>query len=176
MKRIRKSFERMDNTIPKGPIYGSFFKFAVAQGVSIAIIDEMLGAITYSRLSSMARSVAAFLLNNHMKKEESIGVACCRGVGQIAAILGVLAAGGKYVIVGNMQPIKRKSVICEKAKIRVVLTDMQWEWEQIADIRVAYLKDVLKNEPIAEPVPIEGKESAYVIFTSGTTGQEKGKG
>ncbi|VUX11535.1 non-ribosomal peptide synthetase [Dorea formicigenerans] len=171
---IRKSFERMDNTIPKGPIYGSFFKFAAAQGDSIAIIDEMLGAITYSRLSSMARSVATFLLNNHIKKEESIGVACCRGVGQIAAILGVLAAGGKYVIVGNMQPIKRKSVICEKAKIRVVLTDMQWEWEQIADIRVAYLKDVLKNEPIAEPAPIEGKESAYVIFTSGTTGQPKG--
>ena len=122
----------------------------------------------------MARSIAAFLLENRVKKGDGIGVACRRGVEQIAAILGVLATGGRYVIVGNTQPMKRKRVICDKADIQIVLTDEKKDWEKMTGVTIAYLKDILRTEPLETPVSIEGWESAYVIFTSGTTGEPKG--
>ena len=171
---VRKSFEKTCTVVPQGPIYGKFFELAGLSGERTAVIDEKLGPISYARLSEMARSIAAFLTEHQVKKGDGVGVACCRGAEQIAAILGVLAAGGKYVIVGNTQPMKRKRVICDKAEIRVVLTDEIKEWERLENVTVAYLKDVLRTKPLTEPVSIDGWESAYVIFTSGTTGEPKG--
>ena len=171
---VRRSFELVNASVPKGPIYGDFFKIAGASGDRTAVIDEKLGSISYTKLSEMARSIAAFLLENRVKKGDGIGVACRRGVEQIAAILGVLATGGRYVIVGNTQPMKRKRVICDKADIQIVLTDEKKDWEKMTGVTIAYLKDILRTEPLETPVSIEGWESAYVIFTSGTTGEPKG--
>ncbi len=171
---VRRSFELTDTSVPKGPIYGDFFKIAKTSGDKTAVIDEKLGPISYGRLSEASRSIAAFLVENHVKKGDGVGIACGRGVDQIAAILGVLAAGGRYVIVGNTQPMKRKRVICEKAETQIVLTDEKKDWEKLTGVTVAFLKDVLRTEPLESPVTIEGWESAYVIFTSGTTGEPKG--
>ena len=172
--QIRKSFEVTRNDIPDGPIYGKFFDIAKSDGQRIAVVDEKLGNITYEKLAYMAKSVVAYLRTQSVKKGDSVGIACCRGVGQIAAMLGVLASGGKYVIVGNTQPLNRKKVICDKASIQLVITDEENKWEEIPQVTVAQMQEIVDIDPVAKVELIEGHESAYVIFTSGTTGEPKG--
>ena len=85
-----------------------------------------------------------------------------RGAGQVAAVLGVVAAGGCYVPVDVSHPRARRESVIASCGARVVLdADVLETIPQAGDpaqVRVA-------NDPDAD---------AYVIFTSGSTGDPKG--
>jgi mycobactin phenyloxazoline synthetase len=112
------------------------------------------GELTYGELAGRALKIAASL---DVSPGDAVGVSLPKGPDQIAAVLGVLAAGAAYVPIGVDQPEARAERIRRIAGLRHVLTDARGA-----------------HEPLAEPVRVDEESVAYVLFTSGSTGEPKG--
>nr|WP_312868022.1 amino acid adenylation domain-containing protein [Amycolatopsis pithecellobii] len=112
------------------------------------------GSLSYGALADRALRIAGSL---DVSPGDTVGVSLPKGPDQIAAVLGVLAAGGAYVPIGIDQPPARAERIRRIAGLSTVLTN--------ADSTA---------EPLAEPVRVGEESVAYVLFTSGSTGEPKG--
>ncbi|MGK8557548.1 amino acid adenylation domain-containing protein [Nocardia gipuzkoensis] len=110
--------------------------------------------ITYGELAHRALSIAATL-----PAGEVIAVSLPKGPDQIAAVLGILAAGSAYLPIGVDQPQSRRARILAAAEVSTVIDD---------------LDRFRSPTPLPAPVPARPDSLAYVIYTSGSTGDPKG--
>ncbi|WP_051966428.1 non-ribosomal peptide synthetase [Kitasatospora mediocidica] len=132
------------------------------------------GRMTYGTLARRALGVAAALRERGLRAAEPVAVSTARGADQIAAVLGVLAAGGSYVPVGVDQPDRRRRRILERAGVRLLLTDTAAPTGLPSTVSALDVATACAHPPLAGPVPVPADAPAYVIFTSGTTGDPKG--
>ena len=142
-------------------LHGRFFEVAGADPGRVAVIDEQ-GEHGFGEVARRALAVAAVLRGGGLRPGDRVLVSCPRGVGQVVAVLGVLAAGGCYVPVDVGHPRARRERIAGICGARVVV-DESWL------ARVPVLED-----PFGVEVSLDSSLDAYVVFTSGTTGEPKG--
>ncbi len=147
-----------------------FFRQSAAQPDAVALI---CGAQrwTYQELAEHALRVAAGLLDAGMRQGEAVEVCLPRGPWQIAAVFGVLAAGGCYVPVDTAQPPARRSLIESAAGITRVIADQPPAGSSLQWLDPARLA---QYAPLATAKNTAPQASAYVIYTSGSTGIPKG--
>ncbi|WP_369201246.1 amino acid adenylation domain-containing protein [Streptomyces sp. PU-14G] len=153
-------------------LHASFFRNAAARPDAPAILtDGADRSVTYGELSLRARRVAALLTAHEVSPGEPVAVCLPKGAEQIAAVLGVLAAGAAYVPIGVDQPRVRRDRIVAGAGVRLALTaDPGDDWP----VTAVPLTEADRHQPLDVPAVAAPDQLAYVIFTSGSTGGPKG--
>ena len=135
--------------------------------------------MTYVELDQLSNRVANHLLQQGLKLEESVAVYLPESCEFLAAILGVLKAGGTYFPIDVEIPMKRLEFLLNNSASRLVVSDAAGqsrlkEWPgQVLDvvkILAAGNSEMDKNPG----VPSDPKRRAYITYTSGSTGQPKG--
>jgi len=149
---------------------------------SIALADTQQ-SLTYAELWNFADAFRARLVAQGMKPGDRVGVAAGRSTATVAAILGIVMAGGCYV------PIEVKEFsgavlgqIRESSGLRHWIADEKTRqsadpalWQGCSLLAVEDVALPLGMEPVAIPtVPVDGESPLYVMFTSGSTGLPKG--
>lgn len=152
-------------------LHGAFFRRAAEAPDRRALVAPDGGEVGYGALAGQALRVAARLLREGVLPGDRVGICCTRGVAQVAAVFGVLAAGAAYVPVNPAHPPHRQTLMCRKAGVRVVLSDHA---PRLDDVTLCPLGEALAASPLTAPVPVAADALAYVIFTSGSTGEPKG--
>ncbi|MBF4622856.1 non-ribosomal peptide synthetase [Clavibacter sp. VKM Ac-2872] len=132
--------------------------------------------VTHGQLADRAMRIAGALRRRGIGPGDLVGVTLPRGADQAAAVLGILSAGAAYAPVGIAQPPARRRAIHRAGGIRLVIADDPAaaggdEPDAPALLRPA---DAAAEEPLAEPVRPPLSALAYVIHTSGSTGEPKG--
>jgi amino acid adenylation domain-containing protein/non-ribosomal peptide synthase protein (TIGR01720 family) len=130
--------------------------------------------LTYSELDELVKKCAMNLASLNV---EMVGVIAKPSMGAVTAILGILSAGAAYLPIDPDYPEKRIESILKNAGIKMLLT------EKTMPIGIGYqgqkmtIKELL-NQSVAHKQNIERRINmealAYVIFTSGTSGNPKG--
>ncbi|MCP3801290.1 amino acid adenylation domain-containing protein [Allokutzneria sp. A3M-2-11 16] len=140
-------------------LHQEFFRIAEESPSLPALLWGSDGSLSYGELADRARRVASVLLAEGVRPGETVAVTLPKGVDQIVAVLGVLAAGAAYVPIGVNQPPVRRERILRLARVRLVVD-----------------REFLGAAESADPAPVVLGEDrlAYVIFTSGSTGEPKG--
>ncbi|MEV0391014.1 non-ribosomal peptide synthase/polyketide synthase, partial [Nonomuraea sp. NPDC050643] len=134
-------------------------------------------AVTYAELNARANRLARLLAGRGVGPESVVALVMERGVELMAAVLGVLKAGGAYLPVDPEYPAGRIAYMIEDAAPAMVLASA-------ATARTVPGAVVVDSEATAAalrglpgddlgPRVLPG-HPAYVIYTSGSTGRPKG--
>ncbi|GAA3273799.1 hypothetical protein GCM10020218_018920 [Dactylosporangium vinaceum] len=132
------------------------------------------GTMTYRELNARANRIAHGLRARGVGPEVAVGISVPRGPAMVAAVFGVLKAGGFYVPLEPSLPAARAATILDDAAIGLVLVGADRQgWPVPAGVAAVHLETLDASED--DPEPVGGvDDTAYVIFTSGSTGKPKG--
>ena len=145
--------------------------------IALVFEDEKF---TYKQLDEMSNSLAHYLREKGVKRNDIVPIIARRSWHVIVAMLGIMKAGGAYMPVSPEFPIERVRYMFETANVKIALT-----YGYNVEEKNTYFKDK-KIETIgldsidysANIVELENysqyEDLCYIIFTSGSTGQPKG--
>lgn len=129
-------------------------------------------SITYQELDEMSNGLANILLARGIKVEDKIGIYMEKTPLAIISMLGVMKAGACCVTVDRSTPLKRLSYLLKDAEAKILLTDQE---TLVKDIQTINPKQVRLTEQMEQPnIDISKHNLAYVLYTSGSTGNPKG--
>ncbi|MEU7138895.1 amino acid adenylation domain-containing protein [Nocardia sp. NPDC046473] len=153
-------------------LHTGFFANAIANPDAPALIWEPGGTMSYCRLAEEALAVAAALRDAGVLPGDSVAVQLPKGPDQIVATLGVLAAAAAYVPIGFDQPAARRAQILRTGEVVAALTVDGVDIPEVRTLGLTQARTYTK--PLARPLFGEPETIAYVLFTSGSTGEPKG--
>jgi len=142
----------------------------------VAVRDETT-TWTYGQVWDKANAIAHELLQHGLKPEEGVGILMPRSTGAIAALLGVMKAGGVYVPLDADYPADRLRYIAADAGLRVIVVPEigLGTSHGLADYPELVVTGDWLSTPCEEVnVTRQGHDLAYILYTSGTTGMPKG--
>jgi amino acid adenylation domain-containing protein len=172
-RAVRDGANATAGPAPDGLLHTRFFEHAAAQPDCVALAWGDDGELSYLALAEKALSIAAALVERGVGPGAVVGVNAPRGVNQVAAALGVLAAGNTLLPLSIDQPANRRALILESARASAILTealDQAWPDGPV----VIAIEAALQSAPLVAPRPTSSDDVAYVIYTSGSTGIPKG--
>ncbi|MEO1027447.1 MAG: amino acid adenylation domain-containing protein [Pseudomonadota bacterium] len=129
-------------------------------------------------LDARANQLAHHLIELGVKRGDRVCVDMLRGPEMMIGLLAILKAGGAYVPLERGQPINRRRLIAEITRAQFVLhqpgTDPDLG-DHVRCVEVDTDASCAAKQPVASPkVFIAPNDAAYVLFTSGSTGEPKG--
>jgi non-ribosomal peptide synthetase component F len=134
--------------------------------------------LTYRELNERANQVARFLTTRGVKKGVPMGILMDRSLEMVIAIWGLLKTGGAYVPLDTALPESRLEYIAKDTAMPFILTSralVSRSPRQIESIIWEDAQPLFERESTdALLARIDPEDLAYIVYTSGSTGQAKG--
>jgi len=143
---------------------------------NIAVVFENQ-KLTYKELNEKANSLAYYLRNNEINRNDIVGIMVNRSLEMIISILAVLKAGGTYIPIDPEYPQDRIEYMLSNSNSKLLLTqkklenNINFENKCLVDLTNSklYSNNIINLENVNTP-----EDLAYIIYTSGSTGLPKG--
>jgi amino acid adenylation domain-containing protein len=133
--------------------------------------------LTYAELNERANQLAHYLRRCGVGLEEKVGVLLEPAVEFIVALLAILKAGGSYVPLDSAYPKSRLEFMLEDSGVKLLLT-APGQTDAGDSKEVVYLDETWKQFETESRENLHAnataEDLAYVMYTSGSTGQPKG--
>jgi amino acid adenylation domain-containing protein len=135
--------------------------------------------LTYIELNRLANRIACAILAQRGEGEEPVALLLEQGAPATATILGVLKAGKMYVPLDPAYPYARTAFILEDSQARLIVTSEKHR--SLANTLAQGGRQVFNIDEIDASLssenldlPLSPDTLAYILYTSGSTGQPKG--
>ena len=155
-------------------LHDGFFRQAERRPDAPAVFASS-GDLSYGQLRDQALAVAAALRAAGVGAGDTVAVMGPKTAEQVPALLGILSVGAAYLPIGVDQPRDRAERILHTGAVRLALV---CGGQPLAlPVPELTLADVLRDAPATADIGLarlDPDELAYVLFTSGSTGEPKG--
>jgi amino acid adenylation domain-containing protein len=128
--------------------------------------------ISYRQLDAESDGIAAQIAAAFPDDQRFVGVSMEPSIELVAALLGILKSGRAYVPIHPGLPAARVQSMVRACRELTVVGAVAEGWTDVPGLHHHILRPVNRPaSPVAGPGP---DDTAYVMFTSGTTGEPKG--
>lgn len=176
----RPQIDQVADTVP------ALFDRAVAAYPGRVAVTDAVNEWTFADLAGRVNQLARYLIAQGVGPEVPVALIMPRTAHTLAAILGVLTAGGAYVAIDPSAPSHRiETILATSAAAKIIATT-----ETLAAVPASARSEVivLDDQQIVNALeqqadqqlsdaeriaPLRGEHPAYVVFTSGSTGTPK---
>jgi clorobiocin biosynthesis protein CloN4 len=139
------------------------------------------GALTYGGLDRRANRLAAILRARGVRKGDRIVIWLDKSTAAVVAMQAALRVGAVYVPVAGSNPLARAARIVSDCDAALIVTDASRSGamrEEVGrDRHVLEIESLQLGDPLPAPVeytPVDYEDLAYILYTSGSTGDPKG--
>lgn len=129
--------------------------------------------ISYEELNQCTNDLALHLINIGISPEEIVPLILERGTDTIIAMIAILKIGCAFLPISPITPCSRIKFILEDTKARIVISNINLAFEISPQIKVVNPAEIKSSNNSVATV-INRKNLAYVMYTSGSTGNPKG--
>ncbi|HEY3381340.1 MAG TPA: amino acid adenylation domain-containing protein, partial [Vicinamibacterales bacterium] len=175
---VTETFNATSASYPRDASMASLWRTAaILHADRVAITRPDGASMTYAALDRRAEEIAAALLIA-APANPTVALAATRSFDAVAAILGIWKAGAAYLPLDAKLPTSMVHQLMTDAQARLILADADGV-KRLAGLTLGATLLRLDRLPAtgsaaAPPSVRDGKDPAYVMFTSGTTGVAKG--
>ena len=155
------------------------FERAAATFPSRIAVGSDVWEPTYRELNETANRLAHRLIACGIASGDRVAILMSHDAPMVAAVLGILKAGSIVVGLDSGDPISRLKMLVEDAEPSVLVTDVQNQ--TLADefssssCRILKFESETMTGPTDNPsIEIRPEQTAFLTYTSGTTGRPKG--
>ncbi len=172
-QRQRLISSRNENaTVPLN--FLQYWQQAVDRAPGQTAVSDRRTRISYAELDARSNWLARYLETQGVVRGDIVGIHLPRSLDAILAILATLKAGAAYLPLDPAYPAERLNYMVQDSGVRHVLGDSQKQ--PLPGPVYLSLKPVeeLPAETAPSTVPITAEDTAYLIYTSGSSGEPKG--
>lgn len=137
--------------------------------------------ISYLELDKQSNILANKFIDAGICQERSVALFLEKGVQQIVAILAVIKTGGCYIPLDIQLPYQRMNYILKNSAVSLIVVDTHTRSHltsyALEHLNVFELEEHIEanDQPIElPPIDIKPSNLAYILYTSGSTGNPKG--
>lgn len=165
-------------------VYEIFQEQAKKTPEAVAVVYEE-DSMTYRELDEKSTELAIYLQRRGVGSDDLVGICVERSLYMIVGLLGILKAGGAYIPFDPDYPKQRLKYMADNSEVSIVITqgflidkinELTSEKVQIIplDTHWKLIEDERKSEPSVLYKKAGSEHLAYVLYTSGSTGNPKG--
>ncbi|MEY2903748.1 MAG: hypothetical protein RLY89_2854 [Bacteroidota bacterium] len=156
------------------------FEEQVEKNAQTIAFEQNGSTITYQELNGTVNQMASYLSGLGVKEHDLVAVVMDRSDKLIIALLALLKLGAAYLPIDASYPMGRVRFMLEDASVKCLLVSDSFKLQFIDEPHVIWIDsiwDLLENHSVENPALVPKTNNlAYVLYTSGSTGNPKGVG
>jgi non-ribosomal peptide synthetase component F len=164
-------------TAPKNVF--DYINFRRTEGASYRLRDRQRSLEPQELLAAISR-LTATLSEQGVRKQERVAVICERDITPVIAMLSLWRLGAVYVPISALNPQNRVEYILDNCGIEkvIILDESSAKKFQFGNRKLIYAASCLDGQATSSDQTLQlgatADEIAYILYTSGTTGNPKG--
>ncbi|MHC1765980.1 MAG: amino acid adenylation domain-containing protein [Verrucomicrobiia bacterium] len=175
---VVKTWNNTATEFPRDASVHELFQLQAAANPDAIALASGGDTLTYGALNEQANQLARLLVRHGVVPGARVGVCLERPFRSIISLLAILKTGAAYVPLDPQYPRDRLESMLRDADVCLVLTATETANALPAGAKRILLDAepaALRNEPALNlPRPSSAEDVAYIMYTSGSTGQPKG--
>lgn len=177
--QLLQDWNRTQKDYPQSECFAEMFEGQVERTPDAVALSMGREALCYRDLNARANQLARYLRTLEVRPGVVVGICLERSLEMVIALMAVLKSGGAYVPLDPEYPRDRLRFMAEDAGVAIVLTSqgLSDRFDSRACRMLCLDREQKRMAQEADhnlPPLATSQDLAYILYTSGSTGQPKG--